>query len=106
VYEKLRLICFFDLPMETKREQKAYRSFRKKLIECGFVMIQESVYVRTLPNRSQLEKYERQLKLVTPENGLVELLYVSEKQFNDRRFLVGEKSHQEAAVGNSKLVII
>ena len=92
--------------METPREKKAYRVFRKRLLELGFVMIQESVYVRTLPNRSQLTKFEEQLKIVTPRNGLVELLYVSEKQFNDRRFLTGEKSPQEVAVGNNKLVII
>lgn len=106
MYEKLRLLCFFDVPMETSKEQKAYRTFRKRLIELGFTMIQESVYVRTLPNRSQLVKFEQQLKIVTPRNGLVELMYVSEKQFNDRRFLSGEKSPQEAAVGNSKMVII
>ncbi|MFC4652780.1 CRISPR-associated endonuclease Cas2 [Lactococcus nasutitermitis] len=102
----MRLLCFFDLPMETSKEQRAYRIFRKKLLECGFVMLQESVYVRTLPNRSQLAKYENQLKLATPRNGLVELLYVSEKQFSDRRFLTGEKSPQEVAVGNNKMVII
>jgi len=106
VYEKLRLICFFDLPSDTPEEKKAYRTFRKKLIELGFVMQQYSVYVRTLPNRSQLSKYEEQLKRVTPKNGLVELIYVSEKQFNDRRFLIGEKSVQEVAIGNNKMVII
>lgn len=106
MYDKLRLLCFFDLPMQTKNEQKLYRIFRKKLIELGFVMVQESVYVRTLPNRSQLSKYEKQLKKVTPYNGLVELMYVSEKQFNDRIFLTGEKSPQEVSVGNHKMVII
>jgi CRISPR-associated protein Cas2 len=99
-------MCFFDLSVETKKEQRAYRVFRKKLIELGFVMLQYSVYVRTLPNRSQLSKYEEQLKRVTPRSGVVELIYVSEKQFNDRRFLIGEKSVQEVAVGNNKMVII
>lgn len=92
--------------METKKEQRAYRVFRKRLVELGFTMVQESVYVRTLPNRSQLAKYEEKLKLVAPVNGLIELLYVSEKQFNDRRFLTGEKSPQEVAVGNNKMVVI
>ncbi|MDN7146506.1 CRISPR-associated endonuclease Cas2 [Liquorilactobacillus mali] len=106
MYNRLRLICFFDLPMVSKVELRRYRVFRKRLIELGFVMIQESVYVRTLPNRSQLKKYEDQLKKVTPYNGLVELMYVSEKQFNDRCFLAGEKAPQEVAVGNNKMVII
>ncbi|WP_057828696.1 CRISPR-associated endonuclease Cas2 [Liquorilactobacillus cacaonum] len=99
-------MCFFDLPMVSKTELRHYRIFRKRLIELGFIMIQESVYVRTLPNRSQLSKYEEQLKRVTPENGLVELMYVSEKQFEERRFLTGEKSPQEVVIGNNKMVII
>lgn len=42
----------FDLPTETKREQREYRTFRKHLIENGFVMLQYSIYYRSLPNRS------------------------------------------------------
>ncbi|KRM92044.1 hypothetical protein FC80_GL000224 [Liquorilactobacillus cacaonum DSM 21116] len=53
-----------------------------------------------------MSKYEEQLKRVTPENGLVELMYVSEKQFEERRFLTGEKSPQEVVIGNNKMVII
>ena len=31
-YEALRLLCFFDLPMESKDEKRIYRNFRKELI--------------------------------------------------------------------------
>ena len=37
-YEALRLLCFFDLPMETNQEKRVYRNFRKNLIANGFEM--------------------------------------------------------------------
>ncbi|CAD0148027.1 protein of unknown function [Streptococcus thermophilus] len=46
-YEALRLLCFFDLPMESKDEKRIYRNFRKELISNGFEMLQFSVYYRT-----------------------------------------------------------
>ncbi|MBS8114894.1 CRISPR-associated endonuclease Cas2, partial [Streptococcus suis] len=31
-YDAMRLLCFFDLPMETTQEKRQYRLFRKELI--------------------------------------------------------------------------
>lgn len=74
-------MCLFDLPFETKQEQKEYRIFRKHLLENGFIMLQYSIYYRSLPNRSALKKYEAILKRKVPQGGNVRLLYVSETQF-------------------------
>lgn len=52
----MRLLCFFDLPMETVQEKRTYRNFRKELIANGFEMLQFSVYYRTCPNRSFAKK--------------------------------------------------
>ena len=57
-YEAMRLLCFFDLPMETNQEKRTYRNFRKELIANGFEMLQFSVYYRTCPNRSFASKFE------------------------------------------------
>ena len=61
-YEALRLLCFFDLPMESKDEKRIYRNFRKELISNGFEMLQFSVYYRTCPNRSFANKFYNELK--------------------------------------------
>ena len=62
-YEALRLLCFFDLPMESKDEKRIYRNFRKELISNGFEMLQFSVYYRTCPNRSFANKFYKKLKM-------------------------------------------
>lgn len=96
----------FDLPMETKADQKRYRIFRKHLIENGFIMMQYSIYYRTLPNRSQLQKYEHLIKEKTPKDGNVRLLYVTESQFQDMKLLAGSKTMQEEIIGANRLVVI
>ena len=102
----MRILCFFDLPVETKKEQKEYREFRKALISNGFQMLQYSIYYRVIPNRSVGNKYESILKKSIPSGGEIRLLYVSEKQFADMQLLVGRRSVQEVIVGNHKLVVI
>ncbi|MGX7350629.1 CRISPR-associated endonuclease Cas2 [Enterococcus canis] len=102
----MRILCMFDLPMETKKEQRAYRMFRKELLANGFVMLQYSIYYRIVPNRSAGKKYETILKRMIPRTGEVRLLYVSEKQFEEMQLLVGTKGHQEQIIGNQKLVVI
>ncbi|MEG0255925.1 CRISPR-associated endonuclease Cas2 [Vagococcus sp.] len=96
----------FDLPAETKKEMKDYRIFRKSLLENGFVMLQYSIYYRSLPNRSSLKKYESILKRLVPQGGNVRLLYVSETQFQDMILLAGSRSRQEEVVGVNRLVVI
>lgn len=105
-YQQMRILCMFDLPMETKREQRAYRMFRKELLANGFVMLQYSIYYRTVPNRSAGTKYESILKRMIPKTGEVRLLYVSEKQFSEMQLLVGVRGHQEEVIGNQRLVVI
>ena len=105
-YERMRLLCLFDLPTGTKKENKEYRIFRKGLIENGFTMIQYSVYQRPLPNKRASKKYEQILKKYLPRNGEIRLLAVSEKQYNDMKFLTGSMSYQEEVVGDNKVVVI
>lgn len=105
-FERVRLVCMFDLPSETKKEMRDYRIFRKSLLENGFVMLQYSIYYRSLPNRSALKKYESILKRLVPQGGNVRLLYVSETQFQDMILLAGSRSRQEEIVGANRLVVI
>ena len=37
-YQQMRVLCMFDLPMETKEDQRSYRLFRKELLANGFVL--------------------------------------------------------------------
>ncbi len=105
-YQIMGVICMFDLPMDTSKEKRQYRIFRKELVRNGFEMLQYSVYYRTVPNRSAGKKYISNLKDFLPEHGEVRLFNITDKQFDDTVLLVGSKSHQEKIVGAKELVII
>ena len=47
----MRVLIFFDLPVKTVAERKAYATFRKNLLREGFIMVQESVYSRIATTR-------------------------------------------------------
>lgn len=102
----MRLLCFFDLPMETAQEKRTYLNFRKELIANGFEMLQFSVYYRTCPNRSFANKFYKRLQQSNLPAGNVRLLAVTEKQFSEMTLIVGGKTKQEEVVSDNKLVVI
>ena len=46
----MRLIVFFDLPVQTAKQRKDYRLFRKFLLKDGYLQLQESVYAKLVVN--------------------------------------------------------
>ncbi len=89
-YRFMRLLVMFDLPTETAEDRKAYRKFRKGIIKNGFFMMQESVYCKLVLNESAKNNTVLALKKIKPAKGLVQVLSVTEKQFQKMEFLVGD----------------
>lgn len=48
----MRLLVFFDLPVETAKQRREYRLFRKKLLKEGYLMVQKSVYSKLAINEN------------------------------------------------------
>lgn len=105
-YKFMRLLCMFDLPMETGEEKREYRKFRKNLIAEGFMMMQFSVYVRTCPSREYANRLETRVRKFTPPRGNVRLLAVTEKQYEDMKLLVGSRTTSEVAIGVERLIVL
>ena len=87
-YRFMRVIVFFDLPMETVSEKRSYRQFRKMLLKNGFVMMHESVYCRFLINANAGKTAMETIRRNKPPHGLVQMLTVTEKQFAEMETLV------------------
>lgn len=104
-YRIMRLMIMFDLPIETSKQRRDYRRFRKKLIEEGFIMIQYSIYVRVCVSRQSAKFMERRISDFLPEDGVVQSLMVTEKQYSDMHFLVG-KSKDEVRNSSERTVIL
>ena len=88
----MRLLVFFDLPVETARQRKQYRLFRKYLIKEGYLMLQESVYAKLVVNDNAASSALARLKKSRPSEGLVQVLQVTEKQFATMVYVTGKRA--------------
>lgn len=102
----MRLMLFFDLPMNTKDERRKYTTFRKYLLSNGFMMLQFSVYAKIFPNRISLIQYVESLKRNLPNKGSVRMMAVTEKQYEKMLILVGGKTIQEENLTEDPVVIL
>ena len=103
-YRYMRVIDLFDLPMETREEKKQYSSFRKTLLKSGFVMLQKSVYSKIALNQTVEKAIKERIFKNRPKFGLVQMLSVTEKQFQSIENLIGESSSQ--TINNDKRIIV
>lgn len=104
-YRFMRIIVFFDLPTLTSTDKKNYRQFRKFLIKNGFYMMQESVYCRMVHNQSVEANVKAAIRKNKPPEGLVQVLSVTEKQFQKMEFVTGNKK-KDVIDTDERLIIL
>ena len=86
----MRTLIMFDLPVETAVQRKNYRKFVKFLKKQGFILFQESIYVKLSINESAVKNLKATIEKNVPSEGNVSMLTVTEKQFASMSYLVGE----------------
>ncbi len=75
------LFVFFDLPVETKKQKKAYRDFHNFLLKDGFFMFQYSVYARHAVSIEVRQVHLKRVEDRIPKEGKVSILTVTDKQY-------------------------
>ena len=91
-FRYMRLIVFFDLPTETAKDRREYSKFRKFLISEGFIMMQESIYSKLALNNSIVISEKEKINKNKPPKGIVQLLTITEKQFSEIEYIVGNST--------------
>lgn len=104
-YRFMRLLVFFDLPIETNEDKRNYRHFRRLLLKNGFLMLQKSVYCRMLITPTAERSVIEIIRKNKPPAGSVQVLSVTEKQFSKMEFLI-EEYHSEIIDSDKRLIII
>jgi CRISPR-associated protein Cas2 len=88
------MIVLFDLPVVTHEERKTASLFRKKLLDQGFHMSQFSVYYRLLSGKEALDGYIRDIQAQLPPNGKVDILAITDKQYEGIISFSGKKKEK------------
>ncbi len=96
-YKTVWLYAMFDLPVVTKTQRRRATQFRKGLLKDGFSMLQYSVYIRHCASKENMEVHEKRVKMMTPEDGTVSLLAVTDRQFGEMKTLYGKKAARPMA---------
>lgn len=99
------MLVFFDLPVVTKTDRRAYTVFRRFLLNDGYDMIQFSVYGRILNGNDAAQKHMQRLLSNLPPEGSVRVLTVTEKQFTSMKLLVGMPQFQEKKVSSAQITL-
>lgn len=101
----MRMFVFFDLPVVTTENRRNYARFRKFLIKNGFIMIQESVYCKMVINQTAANTIMSNIKSNKPLDGIVQVLNVTEKQFEKMEFITGSFT-SDIVDSDERLVIL
>lgn len=101
----MRVFAMFDMPTLTTSDRREYRKFRKFLIKLGFIMLQESVYVKLVLNSTAAKTVQENVKRNAPPKGLVQLINVTERQFASMEFITGS-FESEYIVSSDRMVIL
>ena len=104
-YRFMRVLVLFDLPVLTGDQRREYARFRKFLLKSGFLMLQESVYCKLALNTTAVNGIVDQIYKNKPEEGLVQLLTVTEKQYAKMDLIVGNVK-SEVLNTDERLVIL
>ena len=102
----MRLVCFFDLPVETAKQRKDYRRFRNNLIKEGFLMMQESVYVKLVVTDAAADAAIARMEKYRPPHGLVQVLKVRERQFETMTYVTGKRGDFDEVDSPEELLVL
>ena len=93
----MRLLVILS-PTDKWGTKAEYTKFRKFLQKDGYIGIAPEVYMRIVQNRKASEKHYRRIDEVAPKTGVVRLLMLTEKQYNNIYMVTGEADYQEKTV--------
>ncbi len=100
----MRTMVFFDLPNIYAKDKRNYLMFRKYLLNEGFIMMQESVYSKIVMNSQQSELLLERLRKKAPKKGLIQVLTITEKQYSQIEYIIGE--HNSKIIDSEDRLIV
>lgn len=95
----------FDLPVTTPIGRRQYTQFRKFLVKDGFVMLQESVYCKLAQNQLAANALIDHVKRNSPNQGLIQILTITEKQYSNIVMVIGKNS-SDVVTSSERLIVL
>lgn len=84
------ILVSFDLPTDTKANRTAYRTFRSYLKKHGYIMFQESLYLKIIKSTINTDKEIKELKNNSPKIGDIIALPLTTKEIAKIKTIIGK----------------
>ncbi len=102
----MRVLLFFDLPTESKKDKREYRKFIKFLTGEGYLRLQYSVYSKLCINNDSAQTEIKRVKLSSPDTGDIRLMAITENQFQKIININESHSLQESITTTNRILVI
>ncbi len=102
----MKIIIFYDLPTLTKTDRSNFSKFRTNLEKLGFIMMQESVYIKHAYNYDWVNRTRIKLNKILPPKGDIRVLVITNKQYEGIEIIRGGKSLQELVLKDNDIIVI
>ena len=102
----MRMLVFFDLPVDTKSNRRSATQFRNFLLKDGYYMVQFSVYARICNGYDSVKTHRNRLTRNLPDNGSVRLLVITEKQYESVNILVGDYKKEDEPIKYEQISLL
>lgn|SRR5574344_1418417 len=89
-YRIMRLLLFFDLPVEKSSQRHDYSVFVRNIKKTGFYMLQESVYVKLCLDVQSAKSVIANVRTFSPKDGSIFVLTITENQFASIDLILGD----------------
>lgn len=98
---KYKILLIYDIPVSSKENRKKYQKFHKYIIHSGFLMLQESVYVKSMNTSESYSKLKSELKTLSPSNSNIRILKLTDKTFEKLEVIRGNQTLEEKILSNN-----
>lgn len=102
----MRIILLYDLPFDSEDSKKEYQKFHKWIIKRGYIMMQYSIYFKTISSYPKYPIEVNAIKSNLPPIGNIRLLLITETQFFNIKILNGQISMNEKYNGKERYIKI
>lgn len=99
------LLVMFDLPVQTKVQQRAANQFRNLLLDLGCSRVQFSVYARYFPNASQSHRVVKNIEENISPGGAVRIMRFSDAVWSSMKRFEAEGQAVEAEEPDEQLLL-
>ena len=84
------LLVIYDLPVVEELDRKAATKFRRDIMDVGFSMLQQSVYIKPCVTHSKIRTAVKKIKKIAPAKGKAQIIFLTDCQWAKSEVIVGE----------------